>query len=176
MEVDIWEVDCCKEDIWSKLKAIEIFEVTNILLMVYSSEDRQSFERIERGYKEFKENNTVGAYKMLISIVSEEVQQRKTVKAVKKGDASKFMQKHGFSSYVEVQLETRTNIDILDLHTRYVMSPDLCNQRLSDMSMDELYMIVSRPLFETIPLLKAKKPVVPTNKITQRIKTPIRLS
>jgi hypothetical protein len=40
MEVEIWEVDSEKEDIWSKLKAIEVFEVTNILLMVYSSEDR----------------------------------------------------------------------------------------------------------------------------------------
>ena len=70
MEVDIWQVDCAREDIWAKLKAIEIFEVTNILMVVYSSEDRQSFDRVEKGYKEFKENNTVGAYKVLISVVS----------------------------------------------------------------------------------------------------------
>ena len=76
---------------------------------------------------------------------------------MKKADATKFLEKHSFSSYVEVQLEPRVNIDILDLHIRYVMSPDLCNQKLSDISMDELYMIVSRPLFETIPLLKIKK-------------------
>ena len=76
---------------------------------------------------------------------------------MKKADATKFLEKHCFSSYVEVQLEPRVNIDILDLHIRYVMSPDLCNQKLSDISMDELYMIVSRPLFETIPLLKIKK-------------------
>jgi len=37
------------------------------------------------------------------------------------------------------------------------MSPELCNQKLSDISMDELFMIVSRPLFETIPLVKTKK-------------------
>ena len=73
VEAEIWQVDCAKEDIWSKLKAIEVFEVTNILLMVYSSEDRSSFERIEKCYKEFKESNTVGAYKILISIVSQDV-------------------------------------------------------------------------------------------------------
>ncbi len=78
---------------------------------------------------------------------------------------------------MEVQLETRTNIDILDLHIRYIMSPELCNCKLSDMSMDELYMIVSRPLFETIPLLKVKKAVVPpSNKVSLRVKNPIRLS
>ena len=67
------------------------------------------------------------------------------------------MQRNSFSSYVEVQLEPKINIDILDLHIRYVMSPELCNQKLSDISMDELFMIVSRPLFETIPLVKTKK-------------------
>jgi hypothetical protein len=44
MSVDFWQVDSGKEDIWSKLKVIEIFEVTNILLMVYDCEDRASFE------------------------------------------------------------------------------------------------------------------------------------
>lgn len=33
MSVDFWQVDSGKEDIWSKLKVIEIFEITNILLM-----------------------------------------------------------------------------------------------------------------------------------------------
>ena len=36
MEVDFWQVDNGKEEIWSKLKAIEIFEVTNIVIMVYN--------------------------------------------------------------------------------------------------------------------------------------------
>jgi len=71
------------------------------------------------------------------------------------------MQRNSFSSYVEVQLEPKINIDILDLHIRYVMSPELCNQKLSDISMDELFMIVSRPIFETIPLVKTKKSSTP---------------
>lgn len=157
MEVDFWQIDSGKEDIWSKLKAIEIFEVTNILMMVYNCEDRSSFEKLDQVYREFKESNTVGAYKILIAVISPEVLQRKAVKAVKKADATRFLEKNNFSSYVEVQLEPRVNIDILDLHVRYVMSPDLCNKKLSDISMDELYMIVSRPLFETISLMKVKK-------------------
>jgi hypothetical protein len=73
MSVDFWQVDSGKEDIWSKLKVIEIFEVTNVLMMVYDCEDRNSFESLDLLYKEFKENNTVGAYKMLISVVSPNV-------------------------------------------------------------------------------------------------------
>jgi hypothetical protein len=73
MSVDFWQVDSGKEDIWSKLKVIEIFEITNILLMVYECEDRSSFDSLDQVYKEFKENNTVGAYKMLISVVSPNV-------------------------------------------------------------------------------------------------------
>ena len=73
MSVDFWQVDSGKEDIWSKLKVIEIFEVTNILLMVYECEDWTSFDSLDQIYKEFKENNTVGAYKMLISVVSPKV-------------------------------------------------------------------------------------------------------
>lgn len=75
MEVDFWQVDSGKEDIWSKLKAIEIFEVTNILLVVYNCEDRSMFERLDQVYKEFKESNTVGAYKILIAVISPEVLQ-----------------------------------------------------------------------------------------------------
>ena len=40
MSVDFWQVDSSKEDIWSKLKVIEIFEITNILMMVYDCRDR----------------------------------------------------------------------------------------------------------------------------------------
>jgi hypothetical protein len=57
------------------------------------------------------------------------------------------------------------NIDILDLHLRYIINPELCNQRLADLSMDELNMIVSRPLFETIKLSKKdKKPTITAKK------------
>ena len=91
MEVDFWQVNSGKEDIWAKLKAIEIFEVTNILMMVYECEDRSSFERLDQVYKDFKDNNTVGAYKILIAVISPEVYHRKAVKAVKKADATKFI-------------------------------------------------------------------------------------
>ena len=41
--------------------------------MVYECEDWTSFDSLDQVYKEFKENNTVGAYKMLISVVSQKV-------------------------------------------------------------------------------------------------------
>ena len=38
------------------------------------------------------------------------------------------------------------------------MDPASCQVKMHDMSMEEMIMVVSRPLFETIPFLKKKKP------------------
>lgn len=51
-----------KEHLWSRLKALELFETANIQLMVYNADDRDSFEKIQVIHNDFKDTNKVGAY------------------------------------------------------------------------------------------------------------------
>ncbi len=74
--INLWEIDSSKalsqQQIWSKLKAIEIYETTNILIMLYNACEKESFSRLPEVYEEFKESNTVGAYSILVSVVDPE--------------------------------------------------------------------------------------------------------
>jgi hypothetical protein len=113
-------------------------------------------------FSEFKENNTVGAYSLLVAMVDPH-----SKKLVKSQEAREAMHHtlSGVSSYVEVDLEAKTNLQTLDLHLRYVMDPACCQHKMHELSMEELVIVVSRPLFETLPVLKKKKP---QNLIKQR--------
>ena len=48
-----YELDICfwdmnpKAHLWSRLKALELYEKANIFLMVYNADDRDSFEQIQ---------------------------------------------------------------------------------------------------------------------------------
>ena len=74
-------------------------------------------------FKEFKENNTVGAYSVLVAIVDPSL--KKLVKSQEARDALQncFL---GVSSYVEVDLEAKTNMETLELHLRYIIDPACC--------------------------------------------------
>ncbi len=63
MELDIcfWDMNP-KEHLWSRLKALELFETANIMLMVYNADDRDSFEKIQLIHNDFRDTNKVGAY------------------------------------------------------------------------------------------------------------------
>ena len=64
---------------------------------------------------------------------------------------------NGASSYVEIDLLAKTNLKTLDLHLRYILDPACCQVKMTEINMEEMIMIVSRPLFETLPILKKKK-------------------
>jgi hypothetical protein len=51
-----------KEHLWSRLKAMELFETANIFLMVFNADDRDSYEKVQIVHNDFKECNKVGAY------------------------------------------------------------------------------------------------------------------
>lgn len=48
-----YELDICfwdmnpKAHLWSRLKALELYEKANIFVMVYNADDRDSFEQIQ---------------------------------------------------------------------------------------------------------------------------------
>lgn len=88
LELDIcfWDMNP-KEHLWSRLKALELFETANILLMVYNADDRDSFEKIQLIHNDFKESNKVGAYQVLVSIITNDVKNKKVPKQVKKAEA-----------------------------------------------------------------------------------------
>lgn len=45
LELHFWFMNP-KEHLWSRLKALELFEIANVLVMLYNADDRDSFEKI----------------------------------------------------------------------------------------------------------------------------------
>lgn len=45
LDLSFWDINP-KEQLWSKLKALQLYEKTNILLLLYNADDKDSFHRI----------------------------------------------------------------------------------------------------------------------------------
>ena len=90
------------------------------MILLYHAGDPSSFLRLREVFNEFKENNSVGAYSVLVAMVDPH-----SKKSVKSQEAREAMHStlSGVSSYVEVDLEGKTNLQTLDLHLRYVIDP-----------------------------------------------------
>ena len=56
-----------------------MYETTNTVILLYNANEKDSFLRLTEVYQEFKDNNTVGAYAIMVALVDPEV--RKTVKS-----------------------------------------------------------------------------------------------
>ncbi|CDW77158.1 UNKNOWN [Stylonychia lemnae] len=156
--LDKYELDICfwdmnpKEHLWSRLKSLELFETANILLMVYNADDRDSYDKIKQIHADFKEQNKVGAYQVLISVITADLKLKKTQKAVKKTEAQEFIEDANIPSYLEVRLDNKQNLDILDQHLRIIMNPPI---NMLDHPEEDDYLY--RPLFEVIQLKKIIK-------------------
>jgi len=59
-----------KEHLWSRLKALELFETANIFLMLFNADDRDSYEKVQIIQNDFKDSNKVGAYQVLVSVIT----------------------------------------------------------------------------------------------------------
>ena len=81
MEVCFWFMNP-KEHLWSRLKAVQIYESANILLMLYNTDDRDSFEKLNSIHHDFKDSNSLGAYQMLIAIATKDMQNKLTKKVI----------------------------------------------------------------------------------------------
>lgn len=76
-----------KEHIWSRLKALQLYEQANIFLLVYNADSRESFEALKSIYADFKESNSLDCYVVLCSIISHDIILRRTQKVIKKTEA-----------------------------------------------------------------------------------------
>lgn len=140
-----------KEHLWSRIKALELFENANIFLMVFNADDRDSYEKVQIIQNDFKECNKVGAYQVLVSVITQDIKLKRVPKAVKKQEVADYIDSKGIPSYLEVRLENGHNIDVLDKHLRFIMNPP-ANFEMTDADQEYLY----KPLFEVITLGKKK--------------------
>jgi len=113
-----------KEHLWSRLKAVQLYESANIFLMLYNADDRDSFEKLNSIHHDFRDSNNLGAYQMLISIVTKDVQNKLSKKVVTQKEVKALMHEKGIPSFIEVSLETKKNFEILDFHLRFIMNPN----------------------------------------------------
>jgi hypothetical protein len=112
-----------KEHLWSRIKALQLYETANIFIMVYNADDRDSFEKLLSIHSDFKESNAVGAYQVLVSVITKDLANKNTKRVMKHDDTQEFMEDRGIPSFVEVRLDTKANMDILDYHLRFLMNP-----------------------------------------------------
>lgn len=91
-EVDLsfWDLNP-REHLWSRLKALQLYDKANIFIMLYNAEDRDSFDRLGSIYNDFKESNQVGAYCILVSVISADIIKKNIVKEIKKNEAEDFI-------------------------------------------------------------------------------------
>lgn len=58
-------------------------------------------------------------------MITPDIIYKRTYKDVKKAEAEEFMKSRGIPSYVEVRLDSKKNISILDRHIRFIINPYL---------------------------------------------------
>ena len=56
-------------------------------MMVYNADERDTFERLTSIHAEFADTNQVGAYQVLVSVISPDIIARRAYKEVKKAEA-----------------------------------------------------------------------------------------
>jgi hypothetical protein len=137
-----------KEHLWSRLKALQLYESANIFILIFNADDRDSFESLQSIYQDFKEANSQDCYVVLCSVITHDIILRKTQKVIKKTEAQEFIDSRRIPSYCELRLEGKKNFDLLDKHLRYIMQPYLDQTRFAQTDGIFLYM----KLFEVIIL------------------------
>ena len=96
-----------KEHLWSRLKALQLYESANIFIMLYNADDRDSFEKLFSIHNDFKDSNQTGAYQVLASIVTKDMVNKKSQKVIKNTEARAFIEAKGIPSYIEVRTDNK---------------------------------------------------------------------
>jgi hypothetical protein len=118
-----------KEHLWSRIKALQLYETANIFVMVFNADDRDSFDKLEQISRDFKDNNKTNAYVILCSIITNDIIFKRTTKDIKKQEAQDFIERNGIPSYIEVRMDSKKNFNLLDKHLRYIMLPYVDNSK-----------------------------------------------
>ena len=90
LDISFWELNP-NEHIWARLKSDQLYDKTNILLLVYNADDRESFEMLDPLITVFNENNKIGAYQILCSVITKDIIDRNVPKEIKKQEAEDFI-------------------------------------------------------------------------------------
>lgn len=74
------------------------------MILLYNCDDEDSFETLMPVIQDFCNYNESSAYLMLIGVVSKNLWEKKSQRAVKKSKVANFMDEMGIPSYAEVYI------------------------------------------------------------------------
>jgi hypothetical protein len=150
------------QHLWSRVKALNLYEKANSMILLYNCDDMQSFRTIIPVIQDFCNYNENGAYLMLVGVVSKNLWDKKTVRAVKKSTIAKFMDEMGIPSYAEVYIDGAkpVNMDVVNRHLRLIMASYIDHVRNGNERGSHTYLF--KPIFEPLKL-KVKKGTAKTN-------------
>ncbi|CDW76159.1 UNKNOWN [Stylonychia lemnae] len=151
LDICFWDMNP-KEHLWSRLKALQLYEQANIFIMLYNADDKDSFEKLVSIHNDFNEQNQVGAYQVLVAIVNKDIANKSTRRIMKNDQIQDFLEQRGIPSFIECRLDNKKNVDLLDYHLRFIMNPAY-NEYRTKKETAFLY----RPLFQTLQNNKKKK-------------------
>ncbi len=101
LELCFWTMNP-KEQLWTRLKALQVYETANVFVMAYDLDDKESFEKLNSIHLDFKDSNALGAYTILIGIQTKDLGLKLTKRMIDKQEVRQFMGSRGIASYVEV--------------------------------------------------------------------------
>jgi len=83
LELSFWEL-FPDEHLWNRVKALNLYEKANCLVLLYNCDDQDSFETLAPVIQDFCNYNESAAYLLLVGVVSKNLWEKKSCRAVKK--------------------------------------------------------------------------------------------
>ena len=144
------------EHLWNRVKALNLYEKANCLVLLYNCDDANSFKTLVPVLQDFCTYNENSAYILLIGVVSKKLWEAKTIRKIKKSSIATFMDEMGIPSYAEVYIDGPKPIgmDIVNRHMKLIMASFIEHMKTGTDRGQRTYLF--KPLFETLKL-KVKK-------------------
>jgi hypothetical protein len=60
---------------------------------------------------------------MLVSVITPDIIGKRNSKEIKKAEAQAFIEQKKIPSYIEIRLDNKKNVSLLDRHLRYIINP-----------------------------------------------------
>lgn len=157
LDICFWEL-FPDEHLWNRVKALNLYEKANAMILLYNVDDAASFEALQPVIQDFCNYNEQSAYLLLIGVVSKDLWEKKTTRVVKKSTVARFMDEMGIPSYAEVFIEgpRPVNMDLINRHVKLIMASFLEHMKNGTEKGSRTYLF--KPIFEPLKL-KVKKGV-----------------
>jgi len=123
LDIQFWEL-FPDEHLWNRVKALNLYEKANCLVLLYNCDDSRSFQTLIPVLQDFCTYNQNSAYILLVGVVGKKLWDMKSVRKIKRSQIQAFMDEMGIPSFAEVFIEgpKPINMDLVNRHMKLIMA------------------------------------------------------